>query len=103
VAEIEEEVLRRLDLLIALTRLGVRDALTRESRALEQDKVSAALLRHSQEWTSAGDLKKLVIKASDQSEPTVKRRMAELVARGALLREGSSRTVRYRNSGLFEV
>jgi hypothetical protein len=98
-----DEVLRRLDLLIALTRVGVRDALIRESRALETDRVSAALLRSSENWTSAGELKKQAIKVSGQSEPTVKRRISELVSRGALLREGSGRTVHYRNSGLYEM
>lgn len=99
----DEEMVRRLDLLIALTRVGVRDALAREARALEQDAVSAALLRHSEDWRVAGALKALVIKETGQSEPTVKRRIADLVGRGALLRQGAGRTVSYRNSGLFEA
>jgi hypothetical protein len=99
----DDEVLRRLDLLIALTRVGVRDALMRESRALGEDPVSAALLQQSEEWRPAGELKSLVVRETGQSEPTVKRRIADLVGRGALLRDGAGRSVRYRNSGLFEA
>lgn len=96
-------MIRRLDILIALTRVGVRDALARETHALQQDPVSAALLRRTAEWKSAGSLKSEVVQETGQSEPTVKRRIAELVSRGALVREGAGRTVRYRNSGVYEV
>jgi hypothetical protein len=102
-AENDDELLRKLDLLIALTRVGVRDALARESHALERDAVSTALLRHTDDWHAAGELKTVVMKATGQSEPTVKRRIAELVARGALLRKGAGRTISYRSSGLFEL
>jgi hypothetical protein len=98
-----EEIGRKLDLLIALTRVGVRDQLERERRRLEEDRVSAAILLNSQDWISAGELKDAVARTTRQSEATVKRRVAELVARGALLKRGATRTMSYRSSGLFDV
>lgn len=95
-----DEIGRKLDLLIALTRLGVRDALTRERRALEGDEVFSAILELTGTWINAGELKKAVRERTKQSEPTVKRRLAELVSRGVLLRRGAGSNVSYCSSGL---
>jgi hypothetical protein len=94
---------QKLDLLIALTRVGVRDQLARERRMLDEDPVSREILRATDDWTSSGPLKDLVRRATKQSEPTVKRRIADLVSRGALLRRGAGSAISYRNSGLFDV
>jgi hypothetical protein len=94
---------QKLDLLIALTRVGVRDQLGRERRLLDDDPVSREILRATDDWTSAGELKDAVRQATGQSEPTVKRRIGDLVSRGALLRRGAGRNVSYRSSGLFDL
>jgi hypothetical protein len=93
----------KLDLLIALTRVGVRDQLGRERRLLEEDPVSREILRATDDWTSAGELKDTVRQVTGQSEPTVKRRIGDLVSRGALQRRGAGRNVSYRSSGLFDL
>src|SRR5688572_6120166 len=69
----------KLDLLIALQRVAVREALSRERRAIEEDPVSAAILRGADDWVAAGRLKEQIVKSTKQSEPTVKRRLGELV------------------------
>jgi predicted HTH transcriptional regulator len=94
---------QKLDLLIALARVSVRDQLARERRLIDEDPVSAEILRATQDWTPAGKLKEDVRRATGQSEPTIKRRIADLVSRGALARQGAGRTVSYRTSGLFDV
>jgi predicted HTH transcriptional regulator len=94
---------RKLDLLIALTRVGVREDLNRELRTLQADPASLEILQRSEDWTPAGELKTAVRAATSQSEPTVKRRIAELVSRGALQRRGAGGSVSYRATGLFEV
>ncbi len=98
-----EALERKLDLLIALTRIGIRDQLERERRVLMADDVSVAILRGCQNWVSAGELKSVVMQATKQSEATVKRRISELVSSGALLRRGATRSVTYKTSGLFDL
>lgn len=97
-----EALERKLDLLIALTRVGVRRELEAQGTEIRKDPVSSAILDKSREDISAGDLKKAVLRAARQSEPTVKRRIADLVALGALSRDGAGSRVTYRNTGLFD-
>jgi hypothetical protein len=98
-----ESVEQKLDLLIALTRVGVRQPLEAELKEIESDPVSKAILQRTRDDIAAGPLKTAVMKATKQSEPTVKRRLGELVARGALSRAGAGGKVTYRNTGLFDV
>jgi hypothetical protein len=98
-----EDLGQKLDLLIALTRMGVREQLNRERKAIEDDPVSLALLQGAQDWTAAGELKTAVKSQTKQSEPTVKRRISELVSRGAMQRRGAGAAIAYRSTGLFEV
>ncbi|HKP91195.1 MAG TPA: hypothetical protein VJT75_14620 [Thermoleophilaceae bacterium] len=94
---------QKLDLLIALTRVGVRHQLEAELKEIESDPVGKAILQKARDEIAAGPLKTAVMKATKQSEPTVKRRLGELVARGALSRTGAGRNVTYRNTGLFDL
>lgn len=98
-----EALERKLDVLIALTRIGIRDQLERERRALLADDVSLAILRGAQDWIGAGELKSAVMQATKQSEATVKRRISELISGGALQRRGATRSIAYRSSGLFDL
>jgi hypothetical protein len=93
----------KLDLLIALTRVAVRDRLEAELVEIRRDAVSLAILQNVEEWIPAGKLKQAVRVATNQSDMTVKRRIADLVSRGALIREGAGPAVKYRSSGLYEL
>ncbi|TML00282.1 MAG: hypothetical protein E6G34_01985 [Actinobacteria bacterium] len=93
---------QKLDLLIALILVGLRDHLAREREQLESDKVFNALVANAGDRIGAGELKAAARRASGQSQPRVERRIAELVSRGALTRRGSGRSVSYRSTGLFE-
>lgn len=99
----ENDLGRKLDLLIALTRVGVREQLRRELKAIEDDPVSLAVLRQTSDWIAAGELKAAVKKDTKQSPATISRRIGELVSRGAIQRRGTGNSVSYRSSGLFEV
>lgn len=94
---------QKLDLLIALTRMGVSEQLSHELKAIGDDPVSLSVLQNAGDWIPAGELKAAVREATKQSEPTVKRRIAELVSRGAMQRRGAGSSVSYRSTGLFEV
>ncbi len=99
----QEPLERKLDLLIALTRVGVREQLEAELAELKGDPVSSTILKNAAEEIAAGKLKTVVMKATGQSEPTVKRRLAELVARGAISRDGAGGSITYRSTGLFSI
>jgi hypothetical protein len=95
---------RKLDLIIALMRIGFGDQLQRHRhRLFDADPASEEILRLAEDWIAAGALKGQVTKATRQSEPTVKRRIADLVSLGALERRGAGPAVSYRSTGLFEV
>lgn len=98
----DSRIEQKLDTVIALLRIGFRDALDREREIVKGDPVSEAILANAQEWVTAGELKSRVSQQTHQSEPTVKRRVAELVSSGALGRLGRGGRVTYRSTGLLD-
>lgn len=97
------EITDRLDTIIALLKLVHREPLAVARKELvEDDGVSAAVLEATAGGpVSAGSLKTNVAKATGQSEKTVQRRIADLVAMGALAKEGAGPNVTYRSTGLI--
>jgi hypothetical protein len=96
-----ERIEDRLDSLISLLRIAFKDEIDRERASIAADPVSKAVLDAASDWVQAGKLKSQVVRVTHQSEPTVKRRISELVAAGALRREGRGGRVAYRSSGLL--
>lgn len=99
----DDDLGQKLDLLIALTRIGVREQLELDRRVIEQEPVSLALLQHAEDRVAAGQLKATVKDLTNQSGRTVERRIAQLISRGAMQRRGSGGSISYRSTGLFEV
>jgi len=93
----------KLDLLISLLRIAYSDPLQTEREAILAEPVSKAVLAASGDWIEAGKLKAEVVKKAKVSQPTVSRRLAELVERGLITRAGAGGKVSYRTSGLIEV
>ncbi len=91
----------KLDLLISLFRIAHDEPLKAEREAILAEPVSKAILAASDEWVEAGKLKALVVKKAKVSMPTVSRRLAELVERGLITREGGGGKVSYRTTGLI--
>jgi DNA-binding transcriptional ArsR family regulator len=92
----------KLDLLISIQKIAHRSALDAERAEISADPVSESLLGHATNWTDAGALQKAVAGATKASIPTIKRRIAQLVDRGLVKREGAGRSVRYRSTGLID-
>lgn len=90
---------KQLDTIISLLKLTNRDALVAARDQL--DDVAKALIDAASEPVVVGKLKKDVAKATDQSEKTVQRRIADLVAIGALSKAGDSKTATYQSTGLL--
>jgi hypothetical protein len=98
-----DQIERHLGTVVALMRIAYAEEISRAEREILADPVAAALLRFSQDWISAGDLKKRVAKETGISEATIKRRAAELARSGALERRGAGPRVSYRATELFEA
>ncbi len=92
----------KLDLLISLLRIAHDEPLKAERDAILSEPVSKAILVASNDWIEAGKLKAAVVKKAKVSTPTVSRRLAELVERGFITREGSGGKVSYRTTGLID-
>lgn len=94
-----EKISKQLETIISLLKLTNRDALAAVRDTL--DDVSKALIEATTEPVVVGKLKRDVAKATSQSEKTVQRRIAELVAMGALARDGGGSSATYRSTGLL--
>lgn len=105
-SEIDAEVLSGLEHQLArierLLAIGFSEQIAARSESADlDDPASAEVLLRTSKWVGAGPLKKAVVKATGQSEPTVKRRLRELVKYGALESEGAGPSVEYRSTGLL--
>jgi hypothetical protein len=94
-----DRISNQLDTIISLLKLTNREALSAVREAL--DDVSKELLDAAAEPVAVGKLKKDVAKATSQSEKTVQRRIADLLAMGALAKDGGGSSATYRTSGLI--
>lgn len=91
----------RLDRLAAILALANRGAIAEARREIREDELNVAILDVcSSEWMPAGEIWEKVAKKSKASRSTFKRRISELVAEGALFRQGNAPAVTYRSSGL---
>jgi hypothetical protein len=98
----DDEILERLDLIAATLRLAFDDAITAKRVVIRGDAASAALLDlTTDDWVASGTLKRTVVERAKIKERTVSRRIAELVAAGALSQRGSGSQVAYRSTGLI--
>lgn len=95
------EITDRLDTIIALIKLAHRESLASVRQDLMDDVSGAVLDATAGGPVGAGSLKTKVAKATGQSEKTVQRRIAELVALGALAKDGAGPSVTYRSTGLI--
>lgn len=97
----DDEIVERLDQLIAMFALANRDSLSQASREVRSDAVSAAILDAAEDWISAGELTKKIATEGKVSDRTVRNRISDLLTTRALKRDGSGPSVRYRSSGLL--
>lgn len=98
----QERIEGKLDLLIAIQRAAHAEALARLRDSVASDVVAKAVLMATKEWIAAGELKRRARSASSASQPTVERRIADLVDHGILVPRGAGGNVQYRSSRLIE-
>lgn len=96
-----EDVVQRLDTVIAVLKLAHREEIEQARAAIRSDKVNAAILDGAGDWAAAGALTKSVARETKQSDRTVRGRVAELVEDGVLAKRGGGPTTEYKTTGLI--
>jgi hypothetical protein len=98
----DRSIAERLDRIAAILQMAFREPLAAARAEIRRDPVNQALLeRAADDWVASGELKKHIVQATGQSEATVKRRIAILIAEGALAADGTGTSIRYRSTGLL--
>ena len=97
----EEQVVDRLDRILAVLQLAHHEAIQRASADIRRDKVNVAILEACEDdWTPAVVVRERAHTATAAQPSTIKRRISELVARRALLERGTTTNRAYRASNL---
>jgi hypothetical protein len=97
----DEEVVQRLDLILATLRLAFKRQLGEARDEMRANTVTAAILDETTVWTPSTEIQRKVAKATGGGQSTVRSRLSELVEQGVLQARGSERKMEYRRTGLI--
>jgi Fic family protein len=95
-----DEILARLDKLVAIQQLVHRGALETARTSIRSDKVNAAILDATAKLTPAGKVVTEVKRKTGQSPATINRRIGALMELGLVERQGGGPATQYRSTGL---
>lgn len=98
---IDEVVVERLDRLIAIVSLAFQPQIAAARDSARADPVVARVLDSTDDWTPAGELKRVVATATGVGEKTVERRINELVDMSGLTSRGSGPSRQYKRTGVL--
>jgi hypothetical protein len=91
----------QLDRIAAILALAHRGAISQARADIRSDELSKTILDECpKDWCPMGDIWNKVKDEVDASQRTFQRRLAELVAEGALYQQGSQGHLKYRPTGL---
>jgi Fic family protein len=96
-----EDIVRRLDTMIAILRLAHREEIEAARATIRADKARVALLDGATDWLAAGKLTSAVKAQTGQSPATINRRISELLELGLLEKQGGGPATHYRSTGLI--
>ena len=96
-----DEILERLDKLVAIQQLVHREALESARTSIRSDKVNAAILDATKKLTPAGKVVAEVERKTRQSPATISRRIAALLEEGVIEKRGGGPATQYRSAGLI--
>lgn len=96
-----EDILERLNKLVAIQQLVHREALENARTSIRSDKVNAAILDATTKLTPAGKVVAEVKRRTGQSPATINRRIASLMELGVVERQGGGPATQYRSTGLI--
>jgi Fic family protein len=95
-----DDVLQRLDKIIAILQIAHEDAIDRKRKGINADPVDAAILKAAAKETPAGKVVKAAATKAKASDRSVQEHVAELVERGLLEKSGAGPATKYRAIGL---
>jgi Fic family protein len=100
--ELLKDISRKLSQLIVLTKLSSSNIIAETRKEIRKDKVFRTALDLADGSLGSTQLKDKIKKQAKVSEATVKRRIADLIEKGALtvIRKGNE--IYYENSGLYD-
>lgn len=94
-------IAKKLDILIAISRLAYRERIDIYAKQIRSDPISAKILEVASEPIPYGSLSKQVADATGAAEITVKRKLADLRDAGVLVVKKQGRDAIYENAGLL--
>jgi hypothetical protein len=97
---INEEILFRLDKIIAILQLAHYESIDAARAKVRSDKTNAIIVALTAKESPAGELIRAVRQKTGESDSTVKRRIATLVDLGVSERSGGGPTTAYKATGL---
>ena len=97
-----KEISRKLSQLIILFKMTNQEKIDETGKQIKKDKVARAILESADGSLSMKSLKEKVVKSTKVSGITVKRRIYELVDKGALIVNRKGKENYYENSGLYD-
>jgi hypothetical protein len=99
---IDQEILRRLDLIQGTLQLAFAPQLEAAAEAIREDDVNKAILDvTTTEWMSSTELQSKVAAKARVSDRSVRDRFPDLVAKRVLEERGTERRREYRRTGLI--
>lgn len=96
-----QEISEKLSQLLTLTRLANSQAIADFKKEIEEDAIFQAILDFADETLSSSELKTKVNEKTKASEPTIKRRIAILMEKGALYAKKKGSEIYYGDTGLY--
>jgi hypothetical protein len=98
---VDDEILRRLDLIQATLQLAFAPQLLEAREKIRGDEVAAAILDASKEWISSTELQQKVAKAAKVTGRSVRDRFPSLLEQRVLEARGTERRMEYRSTGII--
>lgn len=96
-----DQIVERLDRIQATLALAFAEQLRAAGEEIRGDKISAAILDAATDWIGTTALQANVAKKLSIDTRSVRRRFAELVAKGVLATRGSEARPEFRSTGLI--
>jgi hypothetical protein len=96
-----DQVVERLDRLISLVSLAFAAEIEKARSQVRANPVSASVLDLASDWIGGGQLQKAVAAKTGKGQSTVRAKVPDLVAIGALVVRGSGPATEYKATGLI--
>lgn len=98
----EQDIIERLDRLIAIQQIAHKDVLDSARSSIRADKVNAAILDVSTTtWVPAAKVQTTVAAKTKAGTRTIQRSIADLIAQGVLEKRGATSKTEYKSTGLI--